>query len=206
MGQSPKIFKISQTFIIFQNFLKKKATNSLFLSPHFLKKKTTHAALKNGDLDRLLVPSDSTGRKCGVDSEVVHKPYLVFFNLEKCIDPSTPLYGCQTPQVCVERCPTEAFLFNNERCNSNNFEEIKSKLICTMEVDQMSIRACSDIQTLVQSEKCARWYLPSESCKYTTYLFRTQHTYFVIIILPYYTKQQQKKKTKQKSNIFFIFI
>lgn len=46
-----------------------------------------------------MVPSDSNGLRCGVDSEVLDKPYLVFFDLSKCADPRVPLTGCNTPQV-----------------------------------------------------------------------------------------------------------
>lgn len=34
------------------------------------------SAIKNGDIDRLLVPTDSQGLKCGVDSEV-HKSHKI---------------------------------------------------------------------------------------------------------------------------------
>lgn len=67
-------------------------------SPLFPLRQSHYLALRNGDLDRLLVPTDSNGRKCGVDNEVVNKPFLVFFNLERCIDPQTPITGCRTPQ------------------------------------------------------------------------------------------------------------
>lgn len=114
-------------------------------------------------MERLLVPTDSEGRKCGVDSEVVNKPYLVFFNLEKCIDPSVPLYGCKTPQVCVEQCPTSSFVFS--QCTASNFYQIKSQLICRMNVNKERIQTCNDISAMVSNEQCARWYLKSESCK-----------------------------------------
>ncbi|EDS26040.1 ctl2 [Culex quinquefasciatus] len=55
-------------------------------------------ALHHGDLDRLLVPTDSKGLKCGVDSEVQDKPYLFFFDISECAKYDVPLYGCKTPQ------------------------------------------------------------------------------------------------------------
>lgn len=106
------------------------------------------------------------GRKCGVDNEVLHKPYLLFFNLENCIDPKTPISGCPTPQVCVEQCPRESFVYRNGDCSSGNFEQIKTKLICSMDIDRVAIQSCTQIDELVQKEKCARWYLPSQSCKF----------------------------------------
>lgn len=124
-------------------------------------------ALKHGDLDRLLVPTDSNGRKCGVDNGVIDKPYLVFFNLEKCIDPTVPLYGCQTPQVCVEKCPDQPFIFNEYTCNGNTLNNIREQLICTKDVDkQNDIKSCGDIIGLIHREQCARWYMPSKPCKF----------------------------------------
>lgn len=123
--------------------------------------------MKNGDLDRLLVPTDSKGRKCGVDNGVIDKPFLVFFNLEKCIDPTVPLYGCQTPQVCVEKCPEDPFLYNEYMCNPQALNNIRKELICTKEVDKAKeIKSCGDVNRLVQNEECARWYMPSQPCKF----------------------------------------
>lgn len=123
-------------------------------------------AIKNGDLDRLLVPTDSKGRKCGVDNGVIDKPYLFFFNLEKCIDARVPLFGCKTPQVCVEKCPTTSFIHDKFQCNdATNFEQIRENLICQMGVNKAQIRNCIEIEERVAKEDCARWYLPSKSCK-----------------------------------------
>lgn len=56
-------------------------------------------AISRGDIDRLLVPTNTEGLKCGVDSEVKDEPYLLFFNLAKCVDPLVPITGCPTRQV-----------------------------------------------------------------------------------------------------------
>lgn len=125
-----------------------------------------HYAVKNGDLDRLLVPTDSEGRKCGVDNGVVDKKYLLFFDLLKCLDPSVPLLGCPTPQICVSECPKTSFLYDGN-CGVQNFEQIRNSLKCKSDVDVNAIRSCEEITKLINDEKCARWYLKSESCKYT---------------------------------------
>ncbi|XP_031621563.1 CTL-like protein 2 isoform X2 [Contarinia nasturtii] len=119
-------------------------------------------AIKNGDLDRLLVPTDSSGRKCGVDNGVVNEPYLLFFNLEKCIDPTVPLFGCKTPQVCVRECPTTTFIFDKYQCNPSTFPSIRDKLICQKNENKFDIRDCDDIQNRVDRGSCASWYLPSK--------------------------------------------
>lgn len=124
-------------------------------------------AISQGDLDRLLVPSDSYGRRCGVDSEVVKKPYLLFFNIEKCISPLVPINGCPTPQVCVEECPTKSFFFIRDKCTNLNLNEIINDLICIRGFNKQEIKTCDDVNTSVNSEHCARWYLPSDSRKFT---------------------------------------
>lgn len=126
----------------------------------------SHYAFKNGDLDRLLYPTDSQGRKCGIDNDVVDKQFLLFFDLTKCIDPKVPLFGCPTPQVCVNECPTESFVYDESVCNENSFERIRQSLRCTVDKDQ--IGTCAEITQHVKDDKCARWYLQSKSCKYFT--------------------------------------
>lgn len=56
-------------------------------------------AITRGDIDRLLVPTNTEGLKCGVDSEVKDEQYLLFFNLAKCVDPTVAITGCPTRQV-----------------------------------------------------------------------------------------------------------
>lgn len=114
-------------------------------------------ALSYGDIERLMVPTDSEGRKCGIDSDVENMPYLVFFDLTKCISVST---SCNTPQVCRENCPKENFIYSSQ---SLTIEEMKAKLICTMDVNLTLIETWNEIDNLVSNEKCARWYLNSNS-------------------------------------------
>lgn len=54
----------------------------------------------NGNVEQLLVPKDSRGRKCGHEVDTKDKPNLLFFDLTKCIGPKVLLEGCKTPQVC----------------------------------------------------------------------------------------------------------
>lgn len=119
--------------------------------------------MKNGDLDRLLVPTDSSGRKCGIDNGVYDKPYLLFFNLEKCVDPRVPLFGCKTTQVCVKECPKESFVYNH--CSPQTLDQIRRKLICKDEIDRWTIHSCEQLDIHMKNEECASWYLESNSCK-----------------------------------------
>lgn len=137
-------------------------------------------AYTHGDLDRLLVPSDSQGRKCGIDNGVIDKKYLLFFDLSKCIDPSVPLFGCPTPQVCVSQCPTQSFIYDQYSCNGNSFDQIRRSLLCTPDVNVDQIRSCDEITNYVRNDKCARWYLRSDSCEYIKSVC-IQYLYFVFM-------------------------
>lgn len=110
------------------------------------------------------MPRDTDGYQCGQDSEVVDKKYLLFFDLAKCADPLVPLNGCPTPQTCVSECPSSNFVHNMETCRQN-FGVYKAKLICTRQVDKNTITSCNDVQTLIEKDQCAKWYLKSEPCK-----------------------------------------
>ncbi|XP_068155971.1 choline transporter-like 2 isoform X1 [Drosophila tropicalis] len=118
-----------------------------------------HYAIKNGDLNKLMVPTDSLNRKCGIDSSVLNKKYLFFFNLSQCIDPLVPLTGCQTPQVCVESCPKESFIWDTMK--DRPFDELKRKLICITEETYSTIHTKNDIERAIENQLCARWYIKS---------------------------------------------
>lgn len=98
------------------------------------------------------------------------KPYLLFFDLSKCIDPLVPIQGCPTPQVCVKQCPQERFVF--DECKADTFADIRSRLVCTRDVGVEQIDSCAQVEQLMASNKCARWYLKSNSCKYARSNYR----------------------------------
>lgn len=117
-------------------------------------------AIRNGDLNKLVVPTDSFNKKCGIDSGVLNKKFLFFFNLDKCIDPLVPITGCPTPQVCVEQCPQQTFIWDNAKTQLT-FAQIKPRLICITEADKDALQSKDDIQKAIDEERCARWYIKS---------------------------------------------
>lgn len=125
-------------------------------------------AIREGDINKILVPRDSRGLQCGKDSEVLDKKYLLFFDLVKCADPLVPIQGCQTTQICVEKCPNSTFVFERSMCRSSDVAEIRKSLICLKEIDVNSITTCDAIHKHIEEEKCAKWYMKSEPCKYET--------------------------------------
>lgn len=118
-------------------------------------------ALINGDINNLLVPMDSEGRKCGVDSEVIDRPYLVFFDLTKCATVSAAYSNCKTPQVCVSHCPTSNFMYT---LNSTllSLEDLKGTMICKPEIN-LAGKNKLQLDNYVAKNKCASWYLISVS-------------------------------------------
>lgn len=163
-GKYPVFGKSAMFFYFAQIQSTERVENWRFVVFSLCSSHVSCAAINNGDLDRLLVPTDSKNRKCGVDNSVIDKPFLLFFNLEECIDPRVPLNGCKTPQVCVEKCPSTSFIYNHFNCNANTFNQIRSQLICQMEVQMDSIRSCDDIKDRIKRQDCASWYLPSNPC------------------------------------------
>ncbi|KAH8306254.1 hypothetical protein KR018_005316 [Drosophila ironensis] len=120
-------------------------------------------AIKHGDLNELMVPTDSLNQKCGKDSNVLNKNYLFFFNLEECIDPLVPLTGCPTPQVCVESCPGESFWWDRMK-DKLTFDQLYSRLICVTESHKAAIRQRGTKEAIgeaIEQNLCARWYLKS---------------------------------------------
>ncbi|KAF2898519.1 hypothetical protein ILUMI_07651 [Ignelater luminosus] len=117
----------------------------------------TYAFVK-GDPDVLLVPKDSQGSRCGLDSHVANKPYLFFFDLTRCLQ-SIPFTGCRTPQVCVERCPDRQFLLNT----ISSYQYNPRDMICVNNVNRP--RTKEEAQMLVNEGKCAQWYLHSTPVK-----------------------------------------
>ena len=52
----------------------------------------------------MLYPTDSRGDICG-KGELQDRPFLLFFDLTRCLNPAVLSLGCPTPQTCVEKCP-----------------------------------------------------------------------------------------------------
>ncbi|XP_021707990.1 CTL-like protein 2 isoform X1 [Aedes aegypti] len=155
-------------------------------------------ALRHGDLDRLLVPTDSNGLKCGVDSEVQKEPYLVFFDISECAKYDVPLYGCKTPQVCVKECPTEDFTFVSNTCNPTTVADIRSKLICDHSVQKNQLN-CNDIQSLIDRRRCARYYLKSVpfAKRCISDLPETECPYIPPMVLPQYQLSSFPKESSR---------
>ncbi|XP_028030025.1 CTL-like protein 2 isoform X3 [Bombyx mandarina] len=122
---------------------------------------------QNGNIEKLLAPMDSNGKRCGVDSGVINRKYLLFFNLANCLRPETPITGCPTPQVCVEECPQRTVKFI-EQLTSANFNEMKREMVCIDGVNTETM-TYSDALQYMNEDKCAGLILQSQSASYLCY-------------------------------------
>ncbi|XP_052747500.1 choline transporter-like 2 isoform X2 [Bicyclus anynana] len=119
-------------------------------------------SMTRGSVDKLLAPIDSKGRRCGLDSGLEDKKYLLFFNIAKCLSPGTPITGCPTTQVCVPQCPDRTILFTKElEQNPSSFEQLKPRMVCTEDVNTQSM-TLAQAKQYIQDEKCASFVLESQ--------------------------------------------
>jgi len=116
-----------------------------------------------GNPKRLLYPTNSEGKICGLD--VKSKPYLYFFDLTSCITKGTtnPLtyvksgLSCPTPQVCVKKCPD----FNGAGAVTSS-----DKMVCTPGTVVKSSATLQEKLELIKAGKCAPYYLESKPVFY----------------------------------------
>ncbi|XP_065067875.1 choline transporter-like protein 4 isoform X2 [Rhopilema esculentum] len=115
-----------------------------------------------GNPKRLLFPTNSQGKICGLDEP--SKPYLYFFDLTSCITKGTlnPVtyvkkgLSCPTPQICVKSCPN----FNAIGATDSD------KMICTAGTVVNSKTSLQDKLQLIKDGKCAPYYLQSKPVFY----------------------------------------
>ncbi|XP_011563045.3 choline transporter-like 2 isoform X3 [Plutella xylostella] len=114
----------------------------------------------NGDVERLLAPIDSKGRRCGLDADVMNKKYLVFFDITKCLSPEAPITGCPTPQVCVSQCPDTTILFESV-LTASSLDQLRARMVCSDDVNTQTM-TLQQAQQYMQQEKCAKFVLQSQ--------------------------------------------
>nr|XP_018910592.1 PREDICTED: CTL-like protein 2 isoform X1 [Bemisia tabaci] len=122
-------------------------------------------AFKHGDITPLILPSDTAGRVCGVDPEVVSRRKLFFFDLSQCAKPNVVFKGCKTPQVCVEQCPKENWAADPyiNQLKPANWPTIQKQLICTKPEIANSVNSLSKLKSVIDENLCARYYIKSHS-------------------------------------------
>ncbi|CAH2314470.1 choline transporter 4 [Pelobates cultripes] len=105
-----------------------------------------------GDPRQVIYPRNSTGMYCGVGDNK-DKPYVLYFNLLKCISATNVLaatlkgFQCPTTQICVKECPNDFYWpplkFNSTFCLPGTNPTITT------------------IIELIDKEKCPAFLVPS---------------------------------------------
>lgn len=141
----------NQIIIAFNAFKRVELSHLKFLEMLF------NVATATGDINRLMKLSDLSGRKCGIDSGVLDKPYLTVFSSYDC-DPVTRFGDCNLKTVCVKECPSTSFYYNKTECNQSTSKVIRDQLICKAHVNVLNVKSCDDITELVERGECSSWY------------------------------------------------
>ena len=113
-----------------------------------------YLAFSQGDIDKVLHPTDSKGKVCG-RGELKDKPYLMFFDLTKCLNLAVVSLGCPTVQTCVKECPNFTKRFKEE----GQKQEMKQFCVSDLSVEKMNRKP---VQTLIDEKLCPPFILESE--------------------------------------------
>ncbi|KAE9552690.1 hypothetical protein FO519_004096 [Halicephalobus sp. NKZ332] len=123
-----------------------------------------------GKPERLIHPTDSLGRTCGHSRpgayDFTDKKYLFFFDLTKCVSYTTFLTGCPTPQICVEKCPTQYFSYLQLQfvpSGPNFISEVQKNVICRDPYNIAQITNWDTLRSAVESDWCAPYTVKSSA-------------------------------------------
>jgi choline transporter-like protein 2/4/5 len=108
---------------------------------------------------QVLYPTDSMGRICG-QGELENRPFLLFFDLTRCLNPAVLSLGCPTPQVCVEECPKNA---SSGYVMQSQGKEVLAKTTMKPYCTPISNSEFSSksAKKLIDEGLCPAWVLPS---------------------------------------------
>lgn len=120
-------------------------------------------AIKHGKISRLWSePTDSEGRRCGIESDVKMLPYLMYFDLSRCMDPWVALYGCDTTKVCVEECKQEDWWIYLYECDVQ-LQQYRNHLQCKLGV---KFDTCAELERLIRDEICYQFNIASQPSEF----------------------------------------
>uniref|UniRef100_A0A0N4ZWB9 Choline transporter-like protein n=1 Tax=Parastrongyloides trichosuri TaxID=131310 RepID=A0A0N4ZWB9_PARTI len=125
-------------------------------------------AFSTNNFKRVVYPSDSSGRICGTKKAGVYdltdKPYLLFFDLTKCVSWASFLSGCPTKQVCVNKCPNKYFTYlqlHSTFSDANFHKKMKKEIICSDDKIKNNIKSFEQLRKYVQMGECAGYTVNS---------------------------------------------
>jgi len=118
--------------------------------------------LYNGDISKVIYPTDSEGNVCG-QGTLDNRPYLLIFDMTQCLNPAVLVEGCLTPKACVSECPHESDspLFNTTIGKPDAEIKEKMKNFCKRDIFNGDLKDHS-VKKLIQDGICPPWYLKSD--------------------------------------------
>lgn len=119
-------------------------------------------------------PTDSEGRRCGIESDVKMLPYLMYFDLSRCIDPWVALYGCDTTKVCVAKCRQDNWWTYPDECGIY-FNEFQIRIQCKIGVQ---FHTCAELEGYFRDEICSQYGIASQPSECVC-LFSASFSFFL---------------------------
>uniref|UniRef100_A0A0K0FF83 Choline transporter-like protein n=1 Tax=Strongyloides venezuelensis TaxID=75913 RepID=A0A0K0FF83_STRVS len=127
-----------------------------------------YQACMTNNFKRVIYPSDSAGRICGMKHDDVYdfteKPYLLFFDLTKCVSWTSFMSGCPTKQVCVKECPSKYFTYLQLRSifsDASFYRRLREEIICTDDNIKHNIKSFEDLRRYVRFGECIAYTVKS---------------------------------------------
>ena len=113
--------------------------------------------ISKGEIDKVLYPTDSHGQICG-KGQLKDRPYLLFYDLTRCLNPAAVATGCPTPQVCVEKCPDKNAFGYGLSVNGNDAQAKNDmRPFCAKNATMDK-----PYEDLVKEKTCPAWVLESK--------------------------------------------
>jgi len=114
-----------------------------------------------GDLEKVIYPTDTDGNVCG-KGPLKDRKLLMMFDLTQCLNPAILVTGCPTPQMCVEKCPDEMYSpLAVLKFGGGSEDDIKTKMRPYCKLVDDSIFGSKSVATLIKEEICPPWWVKS---------------------------------------------
>ncbi|XP_032094883.1 choline transporter-like protein 4 [Thamnophis elegans] len=117
-----------------------------------------------GDPRQVIYPRNSTGSYCGIGSNR-DKPYLLYFNLMKCVVEANPLaiamkgLQCPTPQICVANCSSKFWTVLPDAL-SKKPPEVWDQTMCQPSIDLQTTKLT--ISEILSQQLCLPFTIPTK--------------------------------------------
>uniref|UniRef100_T1DNH3 Choline transporter-like protein n=1 Tax=Crotalus horridus TaxID=35024 RepID=T1DNH3_CROHD len=120
-----------------------------------------------GDPRQVIYPRNSTGSYCGIGGNR-DKPYLLYFDLMKCVVEANPLamamkgLQCPTPQICVATCSSKFWTLLPTDLVSPHKKpsDVWNQTVCQPSIDLETTKLT--VSQILNQQLCPRFTIPTE--------------------------------------------